>query len=231
MQHSVWVDPMIAGAIAPADTEPPVFSPAFRRELEALFQWRRDVRRFETTSVPERLVSQVIRAAATAPSVGLSEPWRFVRVGSAAARKAVATNFEEMNALALAAQPTDKRALYARLKLAGLRDAPVQLAVFSDEGSPQGGGLGVATMPEMRRYSVVCAVMQMWLAARARGLGIGWVSIVDPHRLASDLAVPEGWSLVAYLCLGYPVEEHTDPELARAGWQDRQSLPDRVLHR
>jgi len=222
---------MIAGAYAPADAEPPVFSPAFRRELEVLFQWRRDVRRFETTDVPERLVAQVLRASTSAPSVGLSEPWRFVRVGSVAARKAVVANFEEMNALALAAQPSEKRALYARLKLAGLRDAPVQLAVFSDEATPQGGGLGIATMPEMRRYSVVCAVMQMWLAARARGLGIGWVSILDPHRVARDLAVPDQWSLVAYLCLGYPVEEHADPELSRAKWQERQSLPDRVLHR
>ncbi len=222
---------MAAGAFAPVDAEPPVFSPAFRRELETLFRWRRDVRRFETTAVPERVVAQVIRAAASAPSVGLSEPWRFVRVGSRAARAAVAANFEEMNALALAAQPSDRRALYARLKLAGLREAPVQLAVFCDEAAPQGGGLGIATMPEMRRYSVVCAVMQMWLAARARDLGVGWISILDPHRVARDLAVPEGWSLVAYLCLGYPIEEHIDPELSRAGWQARQSLPDRVLHR
>ena len=222
---------MISGAFASADAEAPVFSPAFRRELEALFQWRRDVRRFERTTVPERLVAQVIRAAASAPSVGLSEPWRFVRVSSVAGRKAVAANFEEMNALALASQPAQKRAQYARLKLAGLRESPVQLAVFCDDATPQGGGLGVETMPEMRRYSVVCAIMQMWLAARARGLGIGWVSILDPYRVARDLAVPEDWSLVAYLCLGYPVEEHIDPELARAGWQNRQSLPDRVLHR
>ena len=222
---------MIAGAFAPADAEPPIFSPVFRRELEMLFRWRRDVRRFETAPVSERLVSQIIRAAATAPSVGLSEPWRFVRVSTIEARKAVVANFEEMNALALAAQPAEKRATYARLKLAGLNEAPIQLAVFSDEGTPQGGGLGIATMPEMRRYSVVCAVMQMWLAARAQGLGIGWVSIVDPNRLARDLAVPEDWSLVAYLCLGYPAEDHADPELARAGWQARQSMSDRVLHR
>lgn len=223
---------MIAGAHASAaDPAPPIFSPAFRRELEVLFQWRRDVRRFETTVVPERLIAQVIRAAASAPSVGLSEPWRFIRVGSTAARAAVAANFEEANALALAAQPVEKRAIYARLKLAGLREAPVQLAVFCDESSGQGGGLGIATMPEMRRYSVACAVMQMWLAARARGLGIGWVSILDPHRVADDLAAPDGWSLVAYLCLGYPVEDHIDPELERAGWQERHSLPDRVLHR
>lgn len=222
---------MIASAFAQTDADSPVFSPAFRRELEVLFQWRRDVRRFETTKVPERLVAQVIRAAASAPSVGLSEPWRFVRVGSVAARKAVVANFEDANALALAAQRRDKREHYASLKLAGLRDAPIQLAVFCDEATQQGSGLGVGTMPEMRRYSVVCAVMQMWLAARARGLGIGWVSILDPNRIARDLAVPNDWSLVAYLCLGYPVEEHIDPELARAGWQDRQSLPDRVLHR
>ena len=222
---------MIASALAQANTDPPVFSPAFRRELEVLFQWRRDVRRFETTKVPERLVAQVIRAAASAPSVGLSEPWRFVRVSSVAARKAVVANFEDANALALAAQRRDKRDHYASLKLAGLNEAPVHLAVFCDEATSQGSGLGVNTMPEMRRYSVVCAVMQMWLAARARGLGIGWVSILDPNRVARDLAVPEDWSLVAYLCLGYPVEDHIEPELSRAGWQERQSLPDRVLHR
>lgn len=222
---------MIAGAAVPVGEEPPVFSPAFRRELECLFQWRRDVRRFETTAPPERLVAQVIRAAGSAPSVGLSEPWRLVRVGSVAARKAVVANFEDANALALAAQPAERRALYARLKLAGLHEAPVQLAVFCDETGGQGGGLGVATMPEMRRYSVVCAVMQMWLAARARGLGMGWVSILDPRRLAHDLAVPGGWSSVAYLCLGYPVEEHTDPELARGGWQQRHAMPECVLHR
>ncbi len=231
MLRSASADPVIASALAHINAEPPVFSPAFRRELEVLFQWRRDVRRFETTAIPERLVAQVLRAAASAPSVGLSEPWRFVRVGSVAARKAVIKNFEESNALALAAQRRARREHYASLKLAGLNEAPVQFAVFCDEGTTQGSGLGVGTMPEMRRYSVVCAVMQMWLAARARGLGMGWVSILDPNRLSRDLAVPEDWSLVAYLCLGYPVEEHTDPELSRAGWQERQSLPDRVLHR
>jgi 5,6-dimethylbenzimidazole synthase len=222
---------MIAGAVAPASTVPPVFSTAFRQELDALFRWRRDVRRFRRDPVPEASVDAVMRSAAHAPSVGLSEPWRFVRVGSEAGRAAALSNFEDCNADALAAQPEERRALYARLKLAGLREAPVHIAVFCDEAGMQGQGLGCATMPEMRRYSVVCAVMQMWLAARALGLGMGWVSIIDPARLAEDLDIPRDWSLIAYLCLGWPEEDHADPELQRAGWEDRHDLAARLLHR
>lgn len=207
------------------------FSPEFRAELDRLFRWRRDVRRFRTDPVPEALVEELIATAALGPSVGLSEPWRFVRVDEEEARAAVARNFEQANAEALAGQAEDRQALYARLKLAGLKEAPVQLAVFCDEGSAKGSGLGVGTMPEMRAYSVVCAVMQMWLAARAAGLGLGWVSILDPDRLARDLGVPEDWRLVSYLCLGWPEEEHEDAELERAGWESRSPAREHILTR
>jgi 5,6-dimethylbenzimidazole synthase len=106
-----------------------------------------------------------------------------------------------------------------------MREAPVQLAVFCDEATEQGMGLGAATMPETRRYSVVAAITQMWLAARARGLGLGWVSILDAEALARALSVPGDWKLVAYLCLGWPAEESDIPELERAGWETRRGLP------
>lgn len=207
------------------------FSPAFRDELGRLMRWRRDVRRFRTAPVPGKLVAELIETAASGPSVGLSEPWRFVRVDGPAHRRAVVANFETANADALTGQAPERRETYARLKLAGLREAPVQLAVFCDEGTDKGAGLGAGTMPEMRAYSVVCAVMQLWLAARAHGLGLGWVSILDPSRLGRDLAVPEDWRLIAYLCLGYPEEEHEDAELERAGWEVREHATDRILTR
>ena len=222
---------MNSGANAPDAASSQRFTPAFVQELESLFAWRRDVRHFLTDPIAEPLIDRVVDAAGTAPSVGLSEPWRFVRVDSDAGRAAVIDNFDRANQDALAGQADDNAAQYASLKLAGLREAPVHIAVFCDEATMQGKGLGTATMPEMRRYSVVCAVMQMWLAARALGLGMGWVSILDPIRLAEDLDVPPDWSLIAYLCLGWPKEDHLDPELERMGWECRNRTAGRILRR
>ena len=109
--------------------------------------------------------------------------------------------------------------------LAGLREAPLHLAVFCDEATGAGHGLGRATMPEMLRYSAVTAVHTFWLAARIRGLGVGWVSILCPEEVTAALDVPADWRLIAYLCVGYPAEEHADPELVRHGWQARQEAP------
>ncbi|MEM9045181.1 MAG: 5,6-dimethylbenzimidazole synthase [Pseudomonadota bacterium] len=200
----------------------PSFSPTFREELDQLFQWRRDVRRFRRTPVPAETVNRLLHQAGMAPSVGLSEPWRFVMVDSPKARAAALGNFRCANAKALEGYEGERQQIYAGLKLSGMQEAPVQIAVFCDEKSEKGHGLGAETMPEMRRYSCVCAIMQLWLSARAEGLGLGWVSILDPLLLARDLEVPEDWRLIAYLCLGYPEEEHTDPELDRADWETRQ---------
>lgn len=102
-----------------------------------------------------------------------------------------------------------------------MQEAPVHLAVFCDDSTTKGKGLGAGTMPEMRRYSCVSAIMQFWLAARAHGLGVGWVSILDPEMLCRDLDVPTDWALVAYLCIGYPTEDNITPELERKGWEAR----------
>ena len=161
------------------------FGQSFRDQLAKLFAWRRDVRRFRPDPVAPELIRRLLDQTGLAPSVGLSEPWRFVMVDSEPARAAALENFETANAEALDGYSGDQARLYATLKLSGMRDAPVQIAIFCDEDTPQGSGLGAQTMPEMRRYSVVCAVMQLWLSARAEGLGAGWVSILDPARLST----------------------------------------------
>ncbi len=152
-----------------------------------------------------------------------------MRVDDKARRASIRTNFEAANRDALSAYANERATLYARLKLAGLNDAPIHLAVFCDEGTEDGHGLGARTMPETRRYSAVCALHTFWLAARARGLGVGWVSILDPSAIAETLDVPRAWTFIAYLCVGFPREDHLIPELERAGWQRRQSHP--VLRR
>ena len=212
-------------------SETPLFDDAFRTRLENLFRWRRDVRRFLLDPVPDDVIDGLISLAALAPSVGNSQPWRFVKVADAGRRARVIENFEACNAEALAEYGDEQAKRYASLKLAGLREAPVHLAVFADTETETGYGLGQKTMPEMLHYSVVGAVNTLWLAARALGLGMGWVSILDPVKIATILEVPAAWLLIAYLCVGYPEEEHLEPELARAGWQKRLDISNFVIER
>jgi 5,6-dimethylbenzimidazole synthase len=211
-------------------TSPPVFDGRFCGRLAELFAWRRDVRRFKTDPLSTALVEKLVRTAALAPSVGNSQPWRFVSVESEAPRKAVIDNFHACNAAALKSYEGERAALYASLKLAGLREAPVHLAVFCDHAVEAGFGLGRKTMPETLDYSAVAAVHTFWLAARAQGVGIGWVSILDPQAICRALDVPVSWKLIAYLCVGFPQEEHLDPELERHHWQEHLAESER-LHR
>lgn len=205
------------------------FDAAFGEQLQALFRWRRDVRRFRADRLPAGALDGLIATAALAPSVGLSEPWRFVTVDDPARRARVRASFAACNARALAAQADDRAALYARLKLAGLDEAPCHLAVFADPAPVQGRGLGRATMPETAAYSAVMAVHTLWLAARAQGLGLGWVSILDPAEVAAALDVPGAWVFIGYFCLGFPQTESETPELEREGWERR--CPPVVLRR
>ena len=214
-----------------APPRPPDFDAPFRARLEDLFRWRRDVRRFRADAVDEALIDELIALAALAPSVGNSQPWRFVTVAEPGRRDKVIADFEDCNADALSDYDGEQAKLYASLKLAGLREAPVHLAVFADVETTAGHGLGQKTMPGMLDYSVVGAVTTLWLAARARGLGMGWVSILDPDAIAEILEVETSWKLIAYLCIGFPQEEHLDPELDRAGWQKRADVSSFVVRR
>lgn len=216
---------------ASQDHDPPEFNIDFQDQLLQLFRWRRDVRHFRRDALPENLLNDLLEVAELAPSVGLSQPWRFVEVASDEARAAVLANYRRCNADALASYSGENARRYAGLKLAGLQEAPLQLAVFCDEGTLQGKGLGRRTMPEALRYSVVGAIQSMWLAARSRGIGLGWVSILEPTALTKELAVPEDWYLVAYLCIGYPEQDFQDPELQRRKWEKPTSLVDKVLRR
>jgi 5,6-dimethylbenzimidazole synthase len=197
----------------------PIFSDAFRTDLELLFRWRRDVRRFTGRPVERELFEYLIDLTASAPSVGYSQPARFVEVSDPLRRARIVAEYERCNADALATYAGEQRRHYAALKLAGLREAPIHLACFADESTARGGGLGRLQMPESLAYSVVTALQTFALAARAYGLGVGWVSILEPGHVAEIVDVDPAWKLVAYLCIGYPVEEHADRELERAGWE------------
>jgi 5,6-dimethylbenzimidazole synthase len=206
-----------------AERRPPVFDPEFRARLLELFAWRRDVRRFRPDPVAPAKLEALFDLAALAPSVGLSQPWRFVLVDDPIRRAAVRRHFERTNRAALAAQAPDRASRYAELKLEGLDAAPVQFAVYCEPEPAQGHGLGRMSMPETTAYSAVMALHTLWLGARAEDLGLGWVSIVEPAAMAEVLDVPAHWTLIGYFCLGHPAAESEVPELERLGWETRRA--------
>ncbi|MDO5704174.1 MAG: 5,6-dimethylbenzimidazole synthase, partial [Paracoccus sp. (in: a-proteobacteria)] len=181
--------------------------------------WRRDVRHFRCDPVPDDVLDRLHRAMDMAPSVGNSRPWRVMRVRSAALRAQVVDEFTRCNDLAAAGYDDDTRSEYLRLKLAGLREAPEHLAVFTDPAPTAGRGLGRQTMPETLAYSTVMAIHTLWLAARSENIGLGWVSILDPDRVGTILNAPKGWHFTAYLCVGYAEDADATPLLHRVGWQ------------
>jgi 5,6-dimethylbenzimidazole synthase len=200
-------------------TSPPRFDEAFAAQFAELLAWRRDVRRFRRDPLPDGLVERLLAQAELSPSVGHSQPWRWVRVTDPGQREAVLASFRRCNAEALADYEGERARLYAELKLEGLREAPEQIAVFCDHSTAQGHGLGRKTMPEMLDYSVVAAITQFWLAARVQGVGVGWVSILEPEVVREALAAPPAWKLIAWLCVGWPEAESELPELVKAGWE------------
>src|SRR3954467_15531082 len=228
--ETVWASTSVATHKYPSRM-PPVFDPAFRDRLADLFAWRRDVRRFRSDALPKGMLEHLLDLACLAPSVGLSQPWRFVIVNAPDRPRAIRANFERCNADALAAQPSERQGQYARLKLAGLDEAPCHLAVFADHSTDQGHGLGRRTMPEVIEYSVVMAIHTLWLAARAEGIGLGWVSILNPEQVKADLEVASEWTFLGYLCLGYPEAEDDCPTLERDGWEQRRPASSVILRR
>lgn len=207
------------------------FDATFRSQLRELLTWRRDVRRFRTDPLPAGTLDALIATACLAPSVGLSQPWRFVIVDDPTRRRAVLDDFKACNADALNAYADALQARYARLKLSGLQEAPAHLAVFAEPSTDTGSGLGRRTMPQTAEYSVVTAIHTLWLAARAEGIGVGWVSILHPERFSAILDVPAAWRLMGYFCIGYPETDSLTPELQREGWERRHAPEDFIYRR
>ena len=207
------------------------FDDEFRTRLLELLTWRRDVRRFRLQPLPPGTLDRLISIACLAPSVGLSQPWRFVVVDDPQRRQRLLELYRACNAEAVTAYSGDRAQHYANLKLAGIAEAPAQVTVYADRDTLVGHGLGRQTLPEMAEYSVVTAVHTMWLAARAEGIGLGWVSILDPVRVAKILDVPQSWRLIGHLCLGYPDGDADSPELERSEWERRRPTLANIVRR
>jgi 5,6-dimethylbenzimidazole synthase len=198
------------------------------RERQAVYRAireRRDVRRgFLPEPMPDELLNRLLEAAHSAPSVGLMQPWRFIVVRDLEVRQSIHKIFVDANQCALAGYEGERRENYASLKLEGILEAPQNVCIVCDSESSQGHQLGRRTMPETALYSAVCAIQNLWLAARAEGIGVGWVSILDPRLLRCALEIPDHITPVAYLCLGYVNEFAAEPDLERAGWEKRTPL-------
>jgi 5,6-dimethylbenzimidazole synthase len=188
---------------------------------------RRDVRSgFLPDPLPQDLLLRLLSSAHQAPSVGLMQPWRFVVIHSAAIREEVFKAFQDANSAEHRAYSGEKAELYSRLTLQGILTAPLNLCVVCDRDSLRGHSLGRHTMPETAVYSAVCAIQNLWLAARAEGVGLGWVSILDPERVKAILNIPPAMTLVGYFCMGFVEKFAEEPELERAGWESRLRLED-----
>jgi len=190
---------------------------------------RRDVRSgFLPEPLSEPVLGRLLEAAHHAPSVGLMQPWRFIIIRAMEIRKAVHDIFLRSNRAALDIYEGDRRKKYVSLKLEGILEAPQNLCIVCNPECERGHRLGRLSMPETALYSAVCAVQNLWLAARAEGIGVGWVSILDKEALHEVLHIPENIVPIAYLCLGYVDRFAPEPELERAGWERRVPL-DQVL--
>ena len=206
------------------------FSEAERRAVYRAIYERRDVRsQFLKDPVPDDVLTRILDAAHHAPSVGFMQPWDFIVIRDAAKRATVHGNFECASRLAAEVYEGEQRKMYNELKLAGILDAPLNICVTCDPERAKGSGLGRQTDPSVALYSTVCAVQNLWLAARAESLGVGWVSILDSEQLRLTLGIPQGLTVVAYLCVGYVSEFRPQPDLEEKGWETRGSLAD-VVH-
>jgi 5,6-dimethylbenzimidazole synthase len=206
------------------------FSEAERRGVYRAIYERRDIRsHFLPDPVPPTVLGRILDAAHHSPSVGFMQPWDFIIIEAPAVRQAVYECFVEANHSAAERYNGEQRELYDNLKLQGIRDSPLNLCVTCDRTRERGAGLGRQTDAATDLYSTVCAVQNLWLAARAESLGVGWVSILDFDRLRSVLAIPPDITIVAYLCIGYVSEFPAAPALETVGWETRENL-DRLIH-
>lgn len=191
---------------------------------------RRDVRsQFVDRAIPDDVLARVLTAAHHAPSVGLMQPWNFILLRSRDRRAAVQALFEQANTEAAELHDDERSSLYRSLKLEGILESPLNICVTCNHERIGPHVLGRSHIRETDVYSTVCAVQNLWLAARAEGLGVGWVSILDEDKLAKTLALPDHVTPIAYLCIGYVSEFLSEPELQRVGWEKRLPATDVVM--
>lgn len=197
-------------------------------EREAVYKCifnRRDVRgEFLPDPVPDEVLARVLRAAHRAPSVGFMQPWDFILVSDISIKRGVRDAFQVAHEEAAGMFSDDRQRTYRTLKLEGIVQAPLGICVTCDRSRTGPVVLGRTHQPEMDLYSAVCAVQNLWLAARAENIGVGWVSILQYDKLREVLGIPSSIQPIAYLCMGYVSRFHRKPELETAGWLPRMPL-------
>lgn len=207
------------------------FGPSEKQGVYDAIYKRRDVRgQFLSDPIPDVLLLKLLDAAHHTGSVGFMQPWSFLIIRSQEVKKQVKAIFEEANEAASRVFEGEKRQLYSGLKLQGIMESPVNLCFTCDPTRHGPHVLGRHTIPETDVYSTVCAVQTFWLAARAEGIGVGWVSIFEPVKLRQVLGIPQHVIPVAYLCVGYVSEFAPRPDLESAGWLARLPLEDLIFY-
>jgi 5,6-dimethylbenzimidazole synthase len=191
----------------------------------AIFE-RRDMRRFRSEPIADEILTRILNAAHHAPSVGFMQPWDFILIRDPAIRKQVHEAFRQANEEAVQLFEGERQKLYAALKLEGILETPLNICVTCDRERFGPVVLGRTCQPDMDLFSTVCAVQNLWLAARAEGIGVGWVSIIHADQLSAILHLPRRVVPVAYLCLGHVDDFPPEPELQTAGWLPRLPLED-----
>lgn len=203
---------------------------AWRDGLYQTIYRRRDVRRFRPDPVPPEALARILAAAHHAPSVGYMQPWTFLVLSDLTTRARIQDLHQRERMAAAQFFDEPRRSAYLSYKLAGIMDAPLNICVTCDPTVAGPAVLGRNSTPETDVYSTCCAVENLWLAARAEGIGVGWVSILKVPQLREILGIPHHVVPVAYLCLGYPDTFRDRPELETAGWRQRQPLKDVIRY-
>ena len=202
-----------------------IITPEERESFYKVLYGRRDIRgQFLADPIDGDCLMRILQAAHHAPSVGFSQPWNFVVIRDQSVKQNIHQAFDEANQQAAKMFEGERRSQYQSLKLQGILDAPINLCITCDRSRGGPVVLGKTHQPEMDIYSTVCAVQNLWLAARAENIGVGWVSIIEQQRIKDVLKIPDSITVVAYLCMGHVSHFMDEPELKSKGWEDRADL-------
>ena len=206
------------------------FTPNEREAVYKVIFARRDVRRFLPDPIPAEVLERILLAAHHAPSVGFMQPWNFILIRDPSTKSLVKDAFLEARRKEAEQFSGERKELYLSLKLEGIEEAPVNICVTCDPTRHGPAVLGRTLIPETDTYSTCCAIQNLWLAARVEGVGVGWVSILSRDRLKEILGIPSHVIPLAYLCMGYPEQFESQPELEKVGWLKRLPLNDLVSY-